>query len=95
MAGKKRSGRIKYSEISKAKIKPSRNLVISSCNRGGYTLAQQLEVDEEGRQTSVFLSHAIIVDDVQGLINLRDAINVALDKIQNTQNAEEEDDWDA
>lgn len=67
-----------YSEIARAKISKSRNVVISNCSRGGFTIAQQIEVKEGEIFTSVFMKGALHVDDVQGLVNIRDAINLAI-----------------
>lgn len=69
---------IKYTEISKAKIAKSRNAVISKCSKGGFTLAQQIEVTEGESKTVVFLKGALHIDDVEGLIDLRNAINAAI-----------------
>lgn len=67
-----------YVELAKAKIQDRRNIAISECSKGGFTIAQQLEVNEGNRTTSVFLKGAFHVRDVDGLINLRDALNVAI-----------------
>lgn len=70
--------RFEYSELSKAKISDSRNAVISNCSEGGFTIAQQLEAIEGDRVTSVFMKGAFHVDDINGLYNFRDAINLAI-----------------
>lgn len=82
------NSKVQYDEISKAKIAENRNLVISSCSKGGYTLAQQLKVSdtETSSSVSVFLKGAIHIKDKEALINVRDAINVVL----NTEDVE----WD-
>lgn len=69
-----------YTKLSSAQIQETRKLVISECSRGGFTLAQQVTVDEGGKKTNVFFKNAIHVDSVEGLVNLRDALNVAIDK---------------
>ena len=84
--------RIEYSEISRAKVTDSRNVVISNCNKGGFTIAQQLEAKENDKTTSVFLKGAFHVDDIQGLYNIRDAINLAI-KITE-EGLKEEAEWD-
>lgn len=71
---------IDYKEIAKAKVQEKRNVVISECSKGGFTIAQQLEVHEGNHCTNVYLKGAFHVDDRQGLMNLRDAINVVLEK---------------
>lgn len=85
--------KIEYHEISKAKVTESRNVVISACSKGGFTIAQQL-VAKEGdgdKFTTVFMKGAFHVDDVHGLYNLRDAINLA---IQVSEEDTEDDEWD-
>ena len=83
--------KIEYSEISRAKVTDSRNIVISSCNKGGFTIAQQLEAKENDKITSVFLKGAFHVDDLHGLYNMRDAINLAI-KIAEENSSDNE--WD-
>lgn len=84
--------KIEYNEISRAKVTDSRNVVISKCNKGGFTIAQQLEAKENDKTTSVFLKGAFHVDDIHGLYNIRDAVNLAI-KITE-ENAGDDTDWD-
>ena len=84
--------KIEYTEISRAKVTDSRNIVISSCSKGGFTIAQQLEAKENDKTTSVFLKGAFHVDDLHGLYNLRDAVNLAI-KITE-ENVNDEAEWD-
>lgn len=72
------NNKVEYSEIARAKISNSRSMVVSNCSRGGFTIAQQLEIKEGETSTSVFLKGAFHVDDIQGLANIRDAINLAI-----------------
>ena len=83
---------IKYEELGVAKIQDKRNVVISTTNKGGFTIAQQLEAKENDKTTSVFLKGAFHVDDIHGLYNIRDAINLAI-KITE-ENTNDEMDWD-
>jgi len=83
--------KIEYNEISRAKVTDSRNIVISSCNKGGFTIAQQLEAKEGDKITSVFLKGAFHVDDLHGLYNIRDAINLA---IKVTEENSSDNEWD-
>lgn len=84
--------KIEYSELSRAKVTDSRNIVISNCSRGGFTIAQQLEAKENNKTTSVFMKGAFHVEDIHGLYNLRDAVNLAI-KISE-ENSEDSDAWD-
>ena len=87
-----KNNKIEYNEISKAKVSDSRNIVISSCSKGGFTIAQQLEANENGKITTVFMKGAFHVDDIQGLYELRDAINFAIKLDEDAKN--DEGDWD-
>ena len=87
-----KNNKIEYNEISKAKVSDSRNIVISSCSKGGFTIAQQLEANEICKITTVFMKGAFHVDDIQGLYELRDAINLAIKLDEDAKN--DEGDWD-
>lgn len=66
-----------YTELSNAEITKNRNVVISECSKGGFTVAQQLKADG----AKVFMKGAIHIDNLEGLHNLRKALNVAVDKV--------------
>lgn len=84
--------KIEYKEIARAQVTNSRNIVISTCSKGGFTIAQQLEAKEGDKTTAVFLKGAFHVDDIHGLYNIRDAVNLA---ISAAEDAEDEDaEWD-
>lgn len=82
-----------YKEISNALISDTRKVVISECSKGGFTVAQQLMAEENGKKTNIFMKGAFHVADVSGLYNMRDAINMAIDAIEN-EPVPEEDPWD-
>ena len=90
------NNKIEYYEISKAKVTDSRNIVISNCSKGGFTIAQQLEIKEKtGNTAFVFLKGAFHVEDIHGLYNLRDAINLAIKISENSDSQEAtEEGWD-
>lgn len=67
-----------FKELSKAKIQETRNLVISKHSNNTYTLGQQLVVQEGKKKTVVFLKGSIQIDSLEGLYNLRDALNEAI-----------------
>ena len=75
------SGKVKYKKLSKARVSKSRNIVVSMCSTGGFKLAQQLIVDDEGSETTVFLKGAYFVKDLDALIDLRDAIDDAIGEV--------------
>lgn len=84
---------MKYKELSKARISNSRNVVISECSKGGFTIAQQLEAKEGDRVTVVFIKGAIHVDNLDGLYGLRDAINLAIESMHK-ENSNGHLEWD-
>lgn len=73
-----------YTELSNAEITENRNVVISECSKGGFTVAQQLKADG----TKVFMKGALHIDNLEGLYNLRNALNVAIDKVAETEDKE-------
>lgn len=93
------AAKMKYLELSNAHIAAKRRLVISECVKEnqdtkeniqcGFTLAQQVEVEEGKRMTRVFLKNGIHVASIDELYNLRDAINDAINKYENEKNDEE------
>lgn len=87
--------KIEYNELSRAKVTDSRNIVISSCSKGGFTIAQQLEAKENDKTTSVFMKGAFHVEDIHGLYNLRDAVNLAIKfSEEDSSNKNSSNDWD-
>lgn len=73
-----------YTELSNAEITENRNIVISECSKGGFTVAQQLKADG----AKVFMKGALHIDNLEGLCNLRNALNVAIDKVAETEDKE-------
>lgn len=71
-----------YNELSSASISDKRSIVISECSAGGFTLAQQMIVEEGNIKTKLFLKNAIHIDGINNLYELRDALNMAIDKIE-------------
>lgn len=78
-----------YNELASAEITDSRNIVISECSKGGFTIAQQLKV--EG--TRVFMKGAFHINDLEGLYNLRNAINLVISQTEKDFETSD-DDWD-
>lgn len=78
-----------YEEISKASISDARNVVISKCSKGGYTLAQQTIFTEGKNEIAMFMKGAIHIKDIDALKRVRDAINIAISTIE-----DETADWD-
>lgn len=78
-----------YEQLASLKISKSRQIIVSSVPGKGFTIAQQLFVEETGRNTTVFLKGAIHIESVESLKELRDALNVAIHKAE-----EDADNWD-
>ncbi len=95
--------KMKYSELSSAKISDKRKLVISECIKEnkdtkenvqcGFTLAQQVEVEEGKRTTTVFLKNGVHIASIDELYNLRDAINDAISKFEDLEI--DRNDWES
>lgn len=91
-----KSGKAEYEQLSSARVTKSKNIVVSKCSRGGFTIAQQLVVNDDQNEVSVFLKGAYHIRDVDALISLRDAIDEAIEKSveSNDENVEDDYDWD-
>lgn len=86
--------KIDYKELSRAKVSDSRNVIISSCSKGGFTMAQQLEAKEgDDKVISVFMKGAFHLEDIESLYNVRDAINIAI-KLSEEKMKERPEEWD-
>lgn len=75
-------GKTEYNELSSASIQETRDIVISEYSNGGFTLAQRINVNEGNKKTGVYMKNSIHIDNVEGLLNLRDALNVAIEKVK-------------
>lgn len=85
------SEKTRYDEITKARISDARNVVISSCSKGGYTIAQQMIARDGKSEVAVFMKGAIHIKDIEALERVRDAINVVLN---HNEAGVEDDEWD-
>lgn len=74
----KGSGKAEYRQLSKARVTKNRNIVISKCSKGGFTIAQQLVVSDDQNEVSVFMKGAMHIYDFDALVALRDAIDEAI-----------------
>lgn len=81
--------KVYYNELANAEITDSRSIIISECSKGGFTIAQQLKA--EG--TKVFMKGAFHIDDLEGLYNLRNAINLVISQTEKDFESDD-DDWD-
>lgn len=72
----------RYVELAHARVQENKDLVISRFSKGGYTIVQQIEFDEGDYKMKVPLKGAFHIKGSEGLYNLRDALNVAIKKIE-------------
>lgn len=75
----------RYEQVGVTKITKNRNLVISQCSNGGFTLAQQLYVDEGGKMTKVFLKGAAFIDSLDNLRGVEKMIRDVVKSIDEQQ----------
>ena len=93
----KGSGKAEYRQLSKARVTKNRNIVISECSKGGFTVAQQLVVSDDQNEVSVFMKGAMHIHDFTALVALRDALDEAIGAVVEEEegNGPEDDvNWD-
>ena len=93
----KGSGKAEYKQLSKAKISKNRNLVISECSKGGFTIAQQVVVSDDVSEVSLFMKGAYHVADFDSLVAVRDAFDEAIGAVMRDSegdDGEDDIDWD-
>ena len=78
--------RLKYNQLSKVEIKNNRNVVISEAmiqesNTLGYAVSEQIVIHEGEKETTMFLKNGLGIMSKEGLMNLRNAIDKALEQI--------------
>ena len=71
-----------FVEIANAMLSSKRQAVISKLDDGSYTIGQKLEVNDGDKNINIFLKGALHAENLTALQNLRDAINVVLNKEQ-------------
>jgi len=88
--------KVEYHELARCRISSAKSAVISECSRGGFTIAQQVDVPDDGTLSSVFLKGALHVRGRAELQAIADAIAVAIEKYDAEHVTDEEDgiDWD-
>lgn len=74
--------RSNFVELANATLSNKRQAVISRLNDGSYTIGQKLEVKDNDKTMQIFLKGALHAQNLEALQNLRDAINVVLEKEQ-------------
>lgn len=87
-------GRLTFRELSSKRFKDRRNVVISEAynsetNKVGYSVAEQLVTEEDGKETKVFLKGSLGILDEDGLIALLDCVLEACEAIGLVEPGEE------
>lgn len=79
-------GRLRYNELIKKRIKPSKNIVLSEVRNDkgeyiGISICEQLEVKtEQDKEIRVFLKNGLGILTDDGLMELKQAIDVTCEK---------------
>ena len=69
---------ITYEQIASAKIADNKNVVVSRCSKGGYTVATQLVAVDNGVPVQMFLKGALHCNDIEALKAIRHALYEAI-----------------
>lgn len=85
--------KLTYTQLSSVQVSKSKNLVISACSAGGFTLAQQfVSVDlDTGETQRVFLKGACQIKDLDALKGLMEAVGLAIAKAEQIDDEREAD----
>lgn len=84
--------KVSYDEVVRVKMSDTRDVVISKCSKGGYTIAQKILIDKDEKPTSIFLKGAIKVNDIDGLKEIKETIDMAIKKLEGSE--DESIEWD-
>ena len=84
--------KVSYEEVARIKMTDTRDVVVSECSKGGYTIAQKILIDKDEKPTSIFLKGAIKVNDIDGLREFRDMLDMAIEKLEVSEKKIEWDD---
>lgn len=87
-------GRLTFRELSSKRFKDRRNVVISEAynsetNKVGYSVAEQLVTEEDGKETKVFLKGSLGILDEDGLLALFDCVLEACEAVGLVEHGEE------
>lgn len=79
-------GRLTFRQLSTRRFKENRNVVISEAydtetQKVGYSIAEQLVTEENGKETRMFLKNSLGVVSEDGLLSLLDCVLEACDKL--------------
>lgn len=71
-----------FKELASAEVNTAKELVISERNKGGFTIGQRIMVQDGKKKLGIFLKGGIGVKSIKELINVRDALNLAIAKAE-------------
>lgn len=84
--------KVSYDEVARVKMSDTRDIVISKCSKGGYTIAQKILIDKDEKPASIFLKGAIKVNDIEGLKDIKETIDMAIKKLE--ESSDDKIEWD-
>lgn len=75
---------IQYIKLCTVQTQPNKAFVISKCSRGGFTLAQQVSVEnEDGTKSNFFMKNALHINSIEALDGLKQGLEAVLEKAKN------------
>lgn len=87
------SGKLSYKELASVKVSKSKELVVSSCSAGGFTIASRMSVvNDDGTPGFIFLKGATRVQNLKQLESVRDMLDAAVKRAD--EDGLGEVDWD-
>lgn len=87
------SGKLSYKELASVKVSKSKELVVSSCSAGGFTIASRMSVvNDDGTPGFIFLKGATRVQTLKQLEAVRDMLDAAVKRA--AEDGLGEVDWD-
>lgn len=72
--------KVTFVEIANATISNERKAVISRLDDNSYTIGQKIEAKDGDKNIGIFLKGALHLESIESVQNLRDALNVVLEK---------------
>lgn len=71
----------RFTEIARAHVTDTRDVVLSKTQSGTVLMAQQIKVTEGKRTHNIFLQGAFEIPSYEALIDLRQAIDIAINEM--------------
>ena len=86
--------KVSYEEIARVKMSDTRDIILSKCSKGGYTIAQKVMIDGDEKPVSIFLKGAIRANDIESLVNIKEMIEMSIEKLEEEDNNGKKIEWD-